>query len=124
VRPGFGCAIRHKKEKKNMSEIRLGDDGTLDTVLFCGECGEEFRFNFASSDDSAEGDAAYDAFLDECVAEVEDEHECEADEIEEPSSCSVCGGESQVLGQLGNVTHYRCRNCGMDSMSPVYEVRG
>jgi hypothetical protein len=29
--------------------------------------------------------------------------------------CSVCGGPNMVLGQLGSKTHYRCRNCGMDS---------
>ena len=30
--------------------------------------------------------------------------------------CSVCGGERQVLGQLGKVVHFRCRHCGIDSM--------
>ena len=29
--------------------------------------------------------------------------------------CDVCGGECFILGTLGNRTHYRCRNCGMDS---------
>jgi ribosomal protein L37E len=26
--------------------------------------------------------------------------------------CSVCGGELQLLGQLGRVKHLRCRQCG------------
>ena len=29
-------------------------------------------------------------------------------------TCPVCDGEGEVLGQLGNLIHYRCRACGMD----------
>ena len=38
------------------------------------------------------------------------------DEDEEPDEtvqCAVCGGPCDELGSLGNLTHYRCRNCGM-----------
>lgn len=28
--------------------------------------------------------------------------------------CRVCGGELSVLGQLGQRTHFRCRDCGLD----------
>lgn len=28
--------------------------------------------------------------------------------------CAMCGGPLQLLGQLGNRIHLRCRNCGMD----------
>jgi len=28
--------------------------------------------------------------------------------------CPKCGGPGVVLGKLGKVTHYRCRNCGWD----------
>lgn len=28
-------------------------------------------------------------------------------------SCPKCGGPPVLLGQLGNVTHVRCRNCGI-----------
>jgi len=38
------------------------------------------------------------------------------DMIEESESlelCPVCNAEGETLGQLGNVQHYRCRNCGM-----------
>lgn len=34
---------------------------------------------------------------------------------ENDRECSVCGGERQVLGALGGRTHFRCRNCGMQS---------
>jgi hypothetical protein len=66
--------------------IELSDDGTLDTVLRCSECGEEFRFNYDGGmepgTDESQPDReqaaldAYDEFVDECIAEVEDEHEC------------------------------------------------
>lgn len=52
--------------------IRLGDDGTMDTVLVCEECGEEFRF---SRDVSFCED--YDVFVNECITEVDNDHECE-----------------------------------------------
>lgn len=31
--------------------IRLGDDGTMDTVLVCDECGHEARYNYDSNVD-------------------------------------------------------------------------
>ena len=35
--------------------------------------------------------------------------------------CDVCGGPRQFLGELGDLRHYRCRNCGLDS-SEEFEV--
>jgi hypothetical protein len=29
--------------------------------------------------------------------------------------CMLCNGESYLLGQLGFLSHFRCRNCGADS---------
>jgi hypothetical protein len=29
-------------------------------------------------------------------------------------TCSFCGGELYLLGQLGLRLHYRCRDCGMN----------
>lgn len=61
----------------------LGDDGTMDTVIVCGECGEEIRYNYASSADDFDADdrrsdqQRYDDFVDECIADAEDSHECE-----------------------------------------------
>jgi transposase-like protein len=34
-------------------------------------------------------------------------------------NCPVCDGEGIELGTLGNLTHYRCRDCGMTFSSPV-----
>lgn len=33
----------------------------------------------------------------------------------EDVECPCCGGPCYVLGGLGNLTHVRCRNCGIDS---------
>lgn len=82
----------------------LTDDGTMDTVVRCDECGEEVRFNYDSSaypeeDYSADVDAImaddpsltraqaedilnerrYDAFIDECCEEAAEDHECPND---------------------------------------------
>lgn len=59
--------------------IVLTDDGTLDTVLRCTECGEEFRFNY-QSDDTAEDGESYDEYVQDRIDEIEAEHEC-------PSEC-------------------------------------
>jgi len=57
--------------------IYLSDDGTLDTVLACSDCREEFRFNY---DPDIELDDTltwtYDDFVLDCIAEIKDEHEC------------------------------------------------
>lgn len=37
------------------------------------------------------------------------------DEVDLAARCSVCGGPLMPLGTLGNIDHFRCRNCGMDS---------
>ena len=34
-------------------------------------------------------------------------------------TCPVCGGDGVKLGTLGNLTHFRCRNCGITFSSPV-----
>lgn len=31
--------------------------------------------------------------------------------------CSFCNGPLVSLGSLGNIAHFRCRNCGMDYSS-------
>ena len=61
--------------------IELTDDGTLDTVLRCTKCGEEFRYNFDPAmpdtiDDIAED---YDAFVEWAIEDAESEHECPED---------------------------------------------
>lgn len=72
--------------------IELSDDGTMDTVLRCSECGEEFRFNYdgayedgnlepsearTAQEEEAAREEAYDAWVDSCIEEVEAEHECD-----------------------------------------------
>lgn len=34
-------------------------------------------------------------------------------EDEEPVPCPACGGDGGLLGKLGSLSHYSCRNCGM-----------
>lgn len=31
---------------------------------------------------------------------------------ERSDDCQLCGGALEVLGSLGRLAHYRCRNCG------------
>lgn len=38
----------------------------------------------------------------------------EDDEDETPLECSACGGPLVVLGTLGRLEHFRCRNCGLE----------
>lgn len=54
------------------ARMLLGDDGTLDTVIVCSECGEEFRFNF-----DGDGERAYRAFVAECKNQAAADHVCE-----------------------------------------------
>ncbi len=43
------------------------------------------------------------------------EHEeFEHEDDEDGPECGGCGGPLMKLGMLGNTTHYRCRDCGMD----------
>lgn len=66
-----------------MSKIELSDDGTMDTVLRCCECGEEFRGNYDPSPDmpsEEDSHGGYDVWVDEFIEEVEDEHVCAVEE--------------------------------------------
>lgn len=66
--------------------IILTDDGTMDTVLCCTECGEEMRYNYQSGcDDDPEltDEQAYDAFIESCIDDATAEHECRNAEEEE-----------------------------------------
>lgn len=53
-------------------EMHLVDDGTMDTVLLCSDCGEEFRYSEADRDESG-------AVLESWLAEKEEEHSAECD---------------------------------------------
>ena len=61
--------------------IELTDDGTLDTVLRCRECGEEIRYNYDGQADYSNSDGvfpseSYDDFVDWAIENAESEHEC------------------------------------------------
>jgi transposase-like protein len=46
--------------------------------------------------------------------QVHDQHEDDRDEVlvtDKP--CPICPGHGELLGQLGCMLHYRCRDCGM-----------
>lgn len=64
--------------------IELTDDGTMDTVLRCDECGEEFRFTYQPGPEEEDTDQtdeeAYDAYIESCIEEIEAEHECATDD--------------------------------------------
>lgn len=64
-----------------MATFRLGDDGTMDTVVVCEECGEEMRYNYdplpRESDDARTDEQAYDDFVEWALEDAESEHECE-----------------------------------------------
>ena len=36
--------------------------------------------------------------------------------------CPLCGGQRWPLGQLGQLTHHRCRNCGLESHDQTLTV--
>lgn len=60
--------------------MQLGDDGTLDTVIVCSECGEELRYNFDGIDDDgraemSDGDA-YEAFVTWALEDAGEQHDC------------------------------------------------
>ena len=52
--------------------FELTDDGTMDTVLRCSDCGGEQRFTDYASDE----EGAYAEWVEECVAFAESDHEC------------------------------------------------
>ena len=37
---------------------------------------------------------------------------------EQVVGCPGCGGPGTPLGVLGNLAHFRCRNCGIDFNTP------
>ena len=60
--------------------IDLTDDGTLDTVLRCSDCGEEMRYNYQSegfNELEATTHDPYEAFVEWAIADAELEHCCE-----------------------------------------------
>lgn len=56
--------------------FHLGDDGTMDTVIVCDDCGAELRFNFDGENIDPEDDGeAYDAFVQWALEEADEAHD-------------------------------------------------
>lgn len=64
-----------------MPKFQLSDDGTMDTVVACTECGKELRYSFHAQggrdDDTQE---TYDEFIGWALADAEEDHECERED--------------------------------------------
>ena len=58
----------------------LADDGTLDTVVKCNECGQEERFNYDGDINMTpdEIEADYHEWVNGCCEGAEEDHECNA----------------------------------------------
>lgn len=86
----------------------LGDDGTMDTVIVCDKCGKETRFNYdATFDDNEDADIddatafqLYRDYVDECIADVDDD-------------CAHCA-DSAIQDELTN------SDCTAGDESPSY----
>lgn len=83
----------------------LQDDGTLDTIISCDDCGAEMRFTFAASDwELAPGetnDDAYTAFVEECISDCESDHECEPQDDSEPDDDDLVTEDHSNVYQSG-----------------------
>lgn len=72
--------------------FRLVDDGTLDTVLQCEDCGEELRFN--PPEDIGESDR-----IPYCLDLATSTHECEEEATEEVEQPAQTPGSESVAGK-------------------------
>lgn len=103
--------------------ITLSDDGTLDTVLRCDECGEEFRFNWDGCEpdedritqimegtsaysralaEEADANEQYQSWVEDCIAEVESEHECHTGD-DEPQEGDITTEDHRTFYQDGRL---------------------
>lgn len=94
--------------------IELTDDGTLDTVLRCSECGEEFRYNYdpCGTEERAEelrteglsedsiNEALYDEFVEWAIDDAMGDHECPSNE---PDEDAITTTDHQTFYQYGKV---------------------
>jgi hypothetical protein len=84
--------------------IILSDDGTMDTVLTCTECGKEFRFLFdcgSADEEDINDERMYAAYVEDCIADVESEHECASnDEPQEDDITTTDHRQFYMSGKL------------------------
>jgi hypothetical protein len=79
-------------------------------TTYCGDVGDVCRCcgqRIGLDADGTYACACTSGDCDECGGEDEDEGEAVA--------CGACGGDAPLMGRLGNLNHYRCRQCGTDS---------
>lgn len=66
---------------------QLSDDGTMDTVISCVDCGEEQRYTYQPVEydgtedqqdalDSGKDERLYMAWVHECIEDFDESHEC------------------------------------------------
>lgn len=69
----FVMSMGNEREGQMANKHRgeLTDDGTLDTVISCPECGEEARYTLDGADGS------YDDFVKWAIDDFDSEHECD-----------------------------------------------
>lgn len=72
----------HEEGCPNTDEdIKLSDDGTLDTVFVCGNCTGVIRYTFDPTDypnvEDEDDETAYDEFVYWALRDAQDTHECE-----------------------------------------------
>ena len=98
----------------------LVDDGTLDTVVQCSECGGQERCEDSGASLLPEVDILMAATM--CRLRVENaiewanqDHVCAQPEY---PPCCFCEGPLELLGKLGKLTHTRCRDCGLQESWP------
>ncbi len=61
--------------------INLTDDGTLDTVLECGTCSEQMRYNYdgVSEGENRGPDISYQTFIIWAIEDARFNHNCTAE---------------------------------------------
>lgn len=65
-------------QPKEPPTFRVGDDGTLDTVIVCNRCGEEMRYNYDGDSELETYDDFVD-FVDWALEDAADSHTCDED---------------------------------------------
>ena len=93
--------------------IELTDDGTLDTVLRCTECGQEMRYTYTPDEpterlsrdrDLTDAGKDYEAFVNWAIDDAQHDHVCEAyDEPSEPEDGDLITTDHETFYQYGRL---------------------
>jgi hypothetical protein len=89
--------------------FRLGDDGTLDTVIICNSCGEELRYTFDPDASEPDGEQAYDDFVTWALEDAADQHDCETP-ADEPQEDDLTTTDHEKFYQSGDLVLYHASN--------------